>query len=132
MTTSIFTTLDQYCCSECGVLYGLERNYANRKNTQSRSWHCPNGHVQVFCESALQRAENAAKRAQELLDLERRRHENTSAELKRTEDRRRAEAAAKTRIKNRVAHGVCPCCKRTFRQLAAHMKTKHPSYAEAP
>jgi hypothetical protein len=46
------------------------------------------------------------------------------------ERRRRAEKAAKTKIKNRVAKGVCPCCNRTFQNLADHMKSKHPDYAD--
>jgi hypothetical protein len=37
-----------------------------------------------------------------------------------------------TRIKNRVGHGVCPCCSRTFGNLARHMATQHPTWtAEA-
>lgn len=36
-----------------------------------------------------------------------------------------------TRIKNRVGHGVCPCCNRTFGDLSRHMATKHPTYAAA-
>jgi len=47
----------------------------------------------------------------------------------RNERRRRAEKAAKTRIKNRVSNGVCPCCNRTFANLARHMANKHPDYA---
>lgn len=39
-----------------------------------------------------------------------------------------AQRGVTTRIKNRVKHGVCPCCQRTFRQLAAHMKSKHPDF----
>ena len=35
-----------------------------------------------------------------------------------------------TRIKKRVANGVCPCCNRTFKDLAAHMSTQHPDYIE--
>jgi hypothetical protein len=34
-----------------------------------------------------------------------------------------------TRIKNRIGHGVCPCCNRTFGDLSRHMATKHPTYA---
>lgn len=129
------TVLDQYCCSECGVLYGLERNYANRRSQQNKSWYCPNGHNQVFRESALTRAEKAAQRAQELLDQERRCHESTrerlssvARNLEHTEKRRAAQAGVTTRMKNRIKNGVCPCCKRTFRQLAEHMKTMHPEY----
>lgn len=32
------------------------------------------------------------------------------------------------RLATRANHGVCPCCKRTFSQLARHMKTKHPDF----
>ena len=42
----------------------------------------------------------------------------------------RAQKAAKTRLKNRIKNGVCPCCNRTFKQLAAHMKRKHPEYVD--
>jgi len=46
------------------------------------------------------------------------------------EHRRRGELAAKTRIKNRIANGVCPCCQRTFQNLGRHMKSQHPNYVE--
>lgn len=36
-----------------------------------------------------------------------------------------------TRTKNRVANGVCPCCNRTFKDLARHMAGQHPDYAHA-
>ena len=42
------------------------------------------------------------------------------------ERQRRGEKAAKTRIKNRIANGVCPCCHPSFRDLHRHMKNKHP------
>lgn len=35
-----------------------------------------------------------------------------------------------TRIKNRVGHGVCPCCNRTFHDLQRHMASKHAGYAQ--
>lgn len=47
---------------------------------------------------------------------------------------RRAAAARGqvTKIKNRVGHGVCPCCNRTFENLARHMTSQHPTFtAEA-
>ena len=47
------------------------------------------------------------------------------------EYQRRAEKAAKTKIKNRVGNGVCPCCNRTFKDLARHMANKHPTFAKA-
>ena len=44
---------------------------------------------------------------------------------------RKAKRLLRCANKNRVAASVCPCCKKTFKQLAAHMKNKHPNYAEA-
>jgi len=56
-------------------------------------------------------------------------HDQTRADRDHKEAQRRAEKAAKTRIKNRIGNGVCPCCNRTFKDLASHMKCKHPEYA---
>lgn len=35
-----------------------------------------------------------------------------------------------TKTKNRIGKGVCPCCNRTFVELARHIATKHPDYAK--
>lgn len=48
----------------------------------------------------------------------------------RAENQRRAEKAAKTRIKNRISKGVCPCCNRTFANLAQHMANQHPGFID--
>lgn len=67
-----------------------------------------------------------------MLQRERANHDQTRADRDYTENRRRAEKAAKTRLKNRAKAGVCPCCNRTFKQLAAHMKTQHPNWNNTP
>jgi hypothetical protein len=36
-----------------------------------------------------------------------------------------------TRIKKRIAAGVCTCCNRTFKNLARHMANKHPDYKDS-
>lgn len=44
---------------------------------------------------------------------------------------RRSAAAHKghlTRVKNRIANGVCPCCNRSFTPLADHMASEHPDF----
>jgi hypothetical protein len=42
----------------------------------------------------------------------------------------RLKAERKTkRIEKRIHAGVCPCCNRTFQNLARHMNTKHPDEA---
>lgn len=68
----------------------------------------------------VERREAAERRVQATRDLlyaEERSHAATRGHL--------------TRTKKRGGHGVCPCCNRTFQQLARHMKSKHPDYAES-
>jgi len=36
--------------------------------------------------------------------------------------------AALTRMTNRIAFGVCPCCHRHFDNLQRHIATKHPEF----
>ena len=33
-----------------------------------------------------------------------------------------------TRMKNRIKVGVCPCCNRTFQDLAKHMASQHKDF----
>jgi hypothetical protein len=34
------------------------------------------------------------------------------------------------RIKKRAAAGTCPCCQRSFSNMATHMKRQHPDYVK--
>ena len=125
MASETYTgTMTVLTCCVCGVAHGLPTNYASARRNDHQSWHCPNGHKQYFfgksdAELQRERADRAEARAIRMQD------ERDTAER-----RRRAEKAAKTKIKNRVAKGVCPCCNRTFQNLADHMKSKHPDYAD--
>lgn len=109
----------------------LRQHNDGRKNVQGI--YCPLGHQHVptgttKCdELAHNLANEAARLAREVS-----RHDQTKAELRETENRRRAEKGAKTRLKNRVAAGVCPCCNRTFQNLARHIKGQHPDFTTTP
>jgi hypothetical protein len=58
------------------------------------------------------------------------RAESQARALVSAEHRLRATRGVVTKIKRRVAHGVCPCCQRTFKDLARHMEGQHPDYAK--
>lgn len=118
-------------CPTCGVVYGMESNFDALRRKDGKSFYCSNGHSLSYFETDLIRAESAAKRAQALLECERRRRELFQAELDHTERRRRAEAGAKTKLRKRAAAGVCPCCTCSFENVRAHLKTKHPEFVEA-
>jgi uncharacterized protein (DUF3084 family) len=86
---------------------------------------CINGHPQVYCESTadkLRRERDTLKQQMARIEEEKRDAEKRAA----------AAEAATNRLRKRVAAGICPCCHRSVRQLAQHMKTKHPDFGPLP
>lgn len=121
-----------HCCrSDCNVLFGLNADYDEAKRRDHSSFYCPNGHSQHFPGESK---EERLRRELHNTTLEKERAErNARVERERREAVERSEAATRgylTRIKNRVAAGVCPCCTRSFKQLARHMASQHPEYPQ--
>ncbi len=116
--------LAQETCCNCGVKFGLAHDYKEERLKDHRNFSCPNGHQQHYT------GETEADRLKKELENEKRRHEFTKNQ---SEMHKRSASANKgllTKIKNRVKHGVCPCCNRSFINLARHMKTKHEGYGK--
>ncbi len=116
----------------CGIHYAVPSEFYEMIQRQHRDGrkqtqiYCPLGHTWEFAGKSkadelaeqLERERKRSKAARDLLAHEERSHAATRGHL--------------TRTKKRVAHGVCPCCNRTFQQLSRHMANKHPEYvAEA-
>jgi DNA repair exonuclease SbcCD ATPase subunit len=121
-------TLTIKCCPVCSIRYAAPESMFVRIKERGGSWHCPNGHVLVFNESeadGLKKALESEKRSSEYKDQ---RIKSLNNDLMASSNRLRATKAAKTRLKNRIAVGVCPCCNRTFQDLARHMAGKHPEF----
>ena len=108
-------------CGECGIQFAVPETWRAEKQRTGAGWFCPNGHSRVYRESDEEKAKKA-------LAEERQRHANTLARLNEAQTVERNLQAEMKRMKNRAAAGVCPCCKRTFQQLARHMKSKHPDH----
>ena len=114
-------------CAACGVVYAIPTDLERTRRTDGQSLFCPNGHTLSFAVHSVEeqlRKELAAAKA----ETERARQSLAWAETTAKGaniQRGKAEAAAR-RLRQRVSAGVCPCCQRTFKQLAAHMKVKHP------
>ncbi len=129
------TTLFVEQCSKCGVTFAMPENLEAKLRKNHGAFYCPVGHSLWYpSESDLERECRLRQETQNRLTHELSYHDQTRARLRDTERSRNAHKGAATRIKNRVAAGVCPCCKRTFKRLAGHMKTKHPNWNkdEAP
>lgn len=81
--------------------------------------YCPHGHTFVFTEG-----EN--KKLRDALTEQTKRATEMAERARKAEDREALVTSQLKRHQKRTAAGVCPCCNRTFQQLARHMKTKHP------
>lgn len=109
-------------CIVCGVPIAMPSQMYDERLRDHRYFYCPNGHRQYFSgkseEQRLRERLAWSESARERLRMER------DAEA-------RSRAAVKghlTRIKKRIAAGVCPCCNRTFSDVARHMAGQHPDY----
>lgn len=105
--------------------------YASARESEKIHFYCAYGHSQYYPQGESettklrrdrdQLAQRIAQRDDRIREL----HE----EKEQTEKRLSATRGVVTRIKNRIGHGVCPCCNRTFGDLHRHMATKHPTYS---
>jgi len=113
-------------CYSCGVEFHIAEAFNSDLVKSKRSFYCPNGHSQAYCENEADKLRREKDRLTQQLAQK-------DDEIKWQRDHRleaeRKVVAAKgqiTKLKKRAKAGVCPCCNRTFSDMAAHMKTKHP------
>lgn len=116
-------TLDIHRCGTCGVIWGIEQDFIKARQDDHEGWCCPNGHSFVF------NGPSEEEKLRSELERERRRADRHAEERRAAEASLRATKGQVTKLKKRVAAGVCPCCGRTFQQLSRHMANKHPDYA---
>lgn len=113
-------------CHRCSTKYWLpDELYTSAKASEKISFFCPYGHEAHYPagesrEDALQRQLNIA------------RQQIARVEVDANEQRERADKAERQtkRLKKRSAAGTCPCCSRTFSNMAEHMKQRHPNWVK--
>lgn len=118
-------TFEAHQCGTCGVVWALDIQYLEARREDHEGWLCPNGHSFVF------NGPSETERLRQQLERERTRSGRIAAERDQIEASRRAVKGVVTKLKKRISAGVCPCCNRTFKQLADHMATQHPDYLAA-
>lgn len=118
-------TIDVVMCGECGISFGMPAWYRKARLNDHRTFYCPNGHPRAY------RGESDADKVQRLsgqLDQERTRRQQAEARERHENQQRRRVQTRLRNVQTRIKAGVCPCCNRTFKQLAAHMANKHPEF----
>lgn len=101
--------LETHVCGKCGILFGMTIDFIENRKEDHATFYCPNGHARGFL------GESKSEKLQRELNTARQ-------QIARVED----EARETKRIQKRIHAGLCPCCNRTFQNLARHMATKHP------
>lgn len=129
-------------CSECRVEFGMRQRFQERMRANSRlHFYCPNGHCQYYSAEATEREKLRRERDRLAQEAARLQEEMAKGWARAAEYRQERDAetrrvsAAKgriTKMKNREASGVCPCCDARFMNLAQHMKSKHIDYVDEP
>jgi len=112
------------CCG-CGIEFAAPEEFVKARRRDHQTFYCPAGHAQHFPHKS------DVEELKDKLAAVRSQRDQAKKEAEHAEARRRGEKAAKTRLQKRVAAGVCPCCKRSFSQLASHMAAKHPGWPDA-
>ena len=126
--TTIALDMVTATCPTCHMPHSFPRSlYDDLQRTKpNHTIYCPMGHRWHY------NGENE-------LDVELRKRQRAEQENARlaqeaaSEARKRVAAEAKLKQHTkRTAAGLCPCCNRSFRQLKAHLKSKHPDYNVVP
>lgn len=128
--TFIGTLVVEYCY-KCGMPFGMTRDYNDQKRRDRTSFHCPNGHAQVYAgKTEEQKLREQLADKQGTIDWYANRNTELHDKITNLKYTNRALKAAKTKIMNRVKNGVCPCCNRTFKDLQSHFKSVHPDLVQ--
>lgn len=126
-------TLETVICCRCAVPFAMPTQLQQHFKDSKETFYCPNGHSQVYRKSTEQEL-------RETLEEEKRQRSQSEQALKAKLFEKQEEAdnwranwqkqlkekQKAERTLKRVHKGVCPCCNRTFDNLAKHMQTKHP------
>ena len=123
--------LKTIACAACSMDIYLSPAYVQQRRDDHQTFFCPAGHSNYFPEQSSE---------EKLRDrLARETHGREQAEARARHNADRAERSARsaaaykgqaTKLKRRVSRGVCPCCNRTFADLAQHMAGQHPDWVE--
>lgn len=111
----------------CGILYAIPENLhrSAQDHRGPNGWQisCPLGHTWHYTGDDLE------VRLQKELDRERNWSARLTAERDQVQASLNATKGVVTKMRKRASAGVCPCCTRTFQQLARHMAAKHPKFS---
>jgi chromosome segregation ATPase len=129
-TTITYTGQLKVTTCWCGIELAIPENLYRRAHDEGASIYCPLGHTFVFTETTKQRLERQLQKAREARDWA---YTSMNAARDQARAAERSKAAMKghlTRMRNKVANGVCPVtgCRRHFDNVQDHIRTVHDAW----
>lgn len=130
------TSLETLDCCHCGMALALSSKWIDEARTlggfKQKFW-CPYcGYSQGWGtsqhEKQVQELKSQLSAAQSNQEYYKRRAVDARTEAEHFRKSRDGFKGVLTKVKRRVANGVCPCCTRTFTNLARHMASQHPEH----
>lgn len=118
-------TLETIACGGCGITYAVPAEWRAARIQDHKTFHCPNG-----CQRHYP-GKTEAEKLREQLERAEGRITHLRDQYNAADRSARAYKGQVTQLRKRVSNGVCPCCRRSFANLARHMSGQHPDYAEA-
>jgi hypothetical protein len=117
-------------CCICDIAFAIPEGLQKKaKADHSINFYCPQGHSQHYIgKTETQRLRDEIARQKQFKEWAQAREKATADQLRASEYRRRAAKANLTKLKKRIANGICPCCHRNFANVKAHMSTQHPDF----
>lgn len=117
-------------CANCHMNFGVMPFFERQRRDDHQTFYCPSGHHNYYDgQSEAERLKAERDTAIRQRDAARVSRDAARDQADAAERRRRAAKGQLTKTKKRIAAGVCPCCNRTFQDLARHMAGQHPGYA---
>lgn len=116
-----------HCKSDMWLPYPL---YEAAKRSDKITFYCAYGHPQVFAqgESDLEKMRRERDRLlQRTVQLDEARVE-AERRLATAQNMLNRQGKEMVKARKRAKAGTCPCCHRTFRQMALHMAKQHPEF----
>lgn len=120
-------------CAACSIDFGIGADFMAKRRNDHENFYCPNGHSNHYpgpsaAEKEQKRLERELEAARSLATRESRRRADAEQSARRHDYAARAAKGQLTKTKKRIAAGVCPCCNRTFQNVARHIAGQHPEF----
>ncbi len=126
MAVTFQVALELIECCNCAIYFAVPSDWNVARRRDHARFYCPNGHGQSYMqESDVAKAQRLQREAEQRLQAQ----VNEANHARLVAERARDKAVhEKRKVERRIAHGVCPCCNKTFADIANHMVTEHKDF----